>query len=130
MKHFRCEIPLRWADMDAMQHVNNVSYFRLFEEARVLWMAQLGATTLPGRGAGILARISCDFQRPLTYPATVVVDQRVQRLGRSSVELSMIIERADEPGVAYASGQSVIVWFDYEAGVSAPWPEALRVQMA
>ena len=28
-------IPMRWADMDSQGHVNNVTYFRYMEEARV-----------------------------------------------------------------------------------------------
>ena len=30
------EIPLRWGDMDAYGHINNVQIVRLMEEARVL----------------------------------------------------------------------------------------------
>ena len=29
------EIPVAWGEMDALQHVNNVVYFRYFETARI-----------------------------------------------------------------------------------------------
>ena len=32
---FEVEIPLRWGDMDAYGHVNNVTMFQILEEARV-----------------------------------------------------------------------------------------------
>ena len=33
---YRVEVPLRWSDMDAYGHVNNVQYLRLLEDARVI----------------------------------------------------------------------------------------------
>lgn len=126
MKIFSCEIPLRWGDMDAMGHLNNVVYFRLFEEARVQWFCQFGWPTEPSHTAAILAHISCDFAKPMVYPATALVRQEVVRLGRSSVELELSIERVGEPGVVVAKGRSVIVWYDYQANQSVPWPAAIR----
>lgn len=37
-------IPLRWGDLDAYNHVNNVTVLRILEEARVraLWMTEAG----------------------------------------------------------------------------------------
>jgi acyl-CoA thioester hydrolase len=130
MKEFECKIPLRWGDMDAMAHLNNVVYFRLMEEARIQWFARLGFNTLPVGEAPILAHAACDFVKAMTYPGTAVVKQLVTRLGRASVEVSLVIERDDEPGVAYATGRTVIVWYDYGAGRSTPWPESVRALLA
>jgi acyl-CoA thioester hydrolase len=129
VKEYQLEIPLRWGDMDAMAHLNNVMYFRLMEEARIRWFKELGFSTLPSGEAPILAHAACDFVRAMTYPGTAVVKQIVTRVGRSSVEMSIVIERTDEPGVAYATGRTVIVWYDYTAGRSAPWPEAVRARI-
>ncbi len=112
--------------MDAMSHLNNVMYFRLMEEARIQWFARFGFPTLPVGEAPILAHVGCDFLKAMTYPATAVVTQVVTRVGRSSVEMSVKIERAGEPAVVYAAGRSVIVWYDYTASKSAPWPETVR----
>ena len=30
-------VPMRWGEMDALGHMNNVSYFRYFEQARISW---------------------------------------------------------------------------------------------
>lgn len=126
MREFLVEVPLRWGDMDAMAHLNNVMYFRLMEEARIQWFQQFGFPTLPAGEAAILAHAACDFVRAMTYPGTAIVRQIVTRVGRSSVEMSLAIEKAGEPGVAYATGRTVIVWYDYGAGKSVPWPEAIR----
>jgi acyl-CoA thioester hydrolase len=126
MKEFVLVVPLRWGDMDAMAHLNNVMYFRLMEEARIQWFAHFGFPTLPVGEAPILAHAACDFVRAMTYPGVAIVRQIVTRVGRSSVEMSIAIEKQGEPGVTYATGRTVIVWYDYAAGKSAPWPEAVR----
>jgi acyl-CoA thioester hydrolase len=126
VKEFRIEIPLRWGDMDAMGHLNNVMYFRLMEEARIQWFAKFGFSTMPTGEAPILAHVACDFVRAMTYPVVALVKQIVTRVGRSSVEMSLVIERTDEPGVVYAKGRSIIVWYDYTAGRSVPWPDSVR----
>ena len=126
VKDFVLEVPLRWGDMDAMAHLNNVMYFRLMEEARIQWFQEFGFPTLPTAEAPILAHAACDFVKAMTYPGIAVVKQIVTRVGRSSVEMSVAIEKKDEPGVTYATGRTVIVWFDYTEGKSKPWPEAIR----
>jgi acyl-CoA thioesterase FadM len=107
----------RWGDMDAMAHLNNVMYFRLMEErasvVRAFWFPRAGR-------APILAHASCDFVRAMTYPGVAIIRQIVTRVGRSSVEMSIAIEKQGEPGVTYATGRTVIVWYDYAAGKSAP----------
>jgi acyl-CoA thioester hydrolase len=126
MKQFSLEIPLRWGDMDAMQHLNNVQYFRLMEEARVQWFAKFEFSTLPTGEAPILAHTSVDFVRAMTYPATAVVKQTTTRVGRSSLDMQIQIETKSEPGLVYANGKAVIVWYDYRANKSVPWPETVR----
>lgn len=126
MKEFMLEVPLRWGDMDAMSHLNNVMYFRLMEEARIQWFAQMGFATLPSGEAPILAHAACDFVRAMTYPGVALVRQIVTNVGRSSVEMSVSIEKQAEPGVVYATGRSVIVWYDYTQARSVPWPESVR----
>jgi len=127
MKEFICEIPVRWGDLDAMGHLNNATYFRLMEEARVQWFAQLGFGINIQQGeAPILAHAACDFVKAIAYPSTALVKQIVTRVGRSSVEMSVVIERKETPGVACATGRTVVVWYDYSSGQSKPWPQAVR----
>ena len=33
---------VRWGDMDAFGHVNNIMYFRYFEQCRVNWLNSIG----------------------------------------------------------------------------------------
>jgi acyl-CoA thioester hydrolase len=123
---FQCTLPMRWGDMDALGHMNNAVYFRLFEEARIMLLARLGgfedgsATNQPGR-VSVLAHTSCDFLKPVIYPASLVVSQWLVRLGRTSLEVLLDMQRADEPGVVYARGRYVVVGADAVTGRPVPW---------
>ena len=123
---FESVIPLRWGDMDAMGHVNNTVYFRLIEEARMQWFSYMDLSKMLDGEGPILAHAACDFLKPLIYPATTKVIQRLVRLGRSSVDLESVIECVDQAGVTYARGKSVVVWMDYKNGKSVAWPKHVR----
>ena len=92
---------------------------------RIQWFAQMGFSTLPQGEAPILAHASCDFTRALNYPGNAMVRQQVTRIGRSSIEMQVVIENEGEPGVEYARGRAVVVWYDYDKAASAPWPAAV-----
>lgn len=126
---FRCVIPVRWGDLDALNHVNNTLYFRYAEETRVQLFDQV-AIALPSTRVGVLAHASLDFLKPVLYPATVVVSLVLTRVGRSSMDFDVLIECQGEPGVAYAKGKNVIVGTDSASGKSLPWTAAELAQFA
>src|SRR5258708_195882 len=82
-------VPVQWGDQDAFQHVNNTVYLRWCESARIAYIERTGLTELMEREriGPILAAITCNYRRPLTYPDTVRVGARVTRLGRSSLTM-------------------------------------------
>jgi acyl-CoA thioester hydrolase len=125
---YEIQTPLRWGDLDALNHLNNTIYFRLMEECRFQLLLAAGIT-IPARQGPILAHASCDFLKAMTYPALARVRHTVTRLGRSSIEFELTIERSDEPQRLYARGRNVLVWFDYEAERSAPWPDDVLVRL-
>lgn len=117
------EIPVRWGDLDALNHVNNTVYFRYMEEARVQCAraCNIGA---PGSGRDIvLAHVTCDFLRPILWPATVRVDTKLVKVGRSSVEFEVEMSVKGEEGVC-ARSRNVIVGVDPLTGRPAPWTDA------
>lgn len=120
---FSCDIPVRWGDLDALNHVNNSVYFRYQEEVRVRLLGQAGIK-MPSDRYVVLAHASCDFLRPLLYPATVTVSMILTRVGRSSLEVESRITCHDNPDIVYATGRSVIVAFDAIKGKSTEWNQA------
>src|SRR5690349_22599845 len=75
----RMTIPVRWGDMDALGHVNNVKFFTFDESVRLAYfdeLARADATFMKNHGM-ILAHIGADFIAQLRYPATVETGMRV-----------------------------------------------------
>src|SRR3954467_12690072 len=77
------EQPIVWGEMDAYRHVNNVVYFRYFENARLEYFRRLGWPEFEGAtGIGpILAPPRGGFRKPLTYPDTIAIAARLGTLG-------------------------------------------------
>ena len=125
-KQFEFRSQVRWGDMDAAGHVNNTLYFRYMEDARIAWFQHLGMLDPNAAAQPILARVECDFKKPVTFPGDVITRLVVTRVGRSSVDHDVEIVLADHPGQVVATGKSVVVWLDYTTGKSTPWTETQR----
>jgi acyl-CoA thioester hydrolase len=119
-------VTVRWADMDAIGHVNHAKYFTYCESARWHYFERLGMAAVAAPGVGpSLVRATLDFRRQVHYPATLVVGVRAVTVGRSSFTLDygLYLEPTDQ---LVAHGSSVLVWTDYAAGRSLSLPAALR----
>ncbi|MDO6563015.1 thioesterase family protein [Amphritea sp. 1_MG-2023] len=126
----QCQIPVRWGDMDAYGHVNNALYMRYLEEARVQFLAQLGAA-VDGNGTDpVIINVGCTFLRPISYPATVNIKISVGEIGRSSFMTWYELSTTDAPDVICSEGYSKVVWMDHNTGRSVPLPDAIRQRIS
>jgi acyl-CoA thioester hydrolase len=122
-------IPVAWGDMDAFQHVNNVTFARWQETARVACLSRLGLMERTDGIGPIVARLAIDYRRPLTFPDTVRVDASITRVGNSSFGVAYRFASQAQEVVA-ATGEDVIVLVDYNSGKSTPLDEPLRARLA
>ncbi|NLY64134.1 MAG: acyl-CoA thioesterase [Alcaligenaceae bacterium] len=116
---------LRWSDMDMLGHLNNTIYFRAMEEARITFIDAIRPSFEPGTGV-VVGHLSCDFLRAMTYPGNALVKHELTRMGRSSMEHKITIEKEDEPGVVYATARSVLVLSNLATGRSQSWTDEMR----
>ena len=118
-------MPVRWGDLDALGHVNNVQYYRYYESARVDYAEQVFGIRMPDRQGIVLADMQCSFLRQLHYPAQLEVGTRTSRLGNTSARLTtaIFIEGEAKP---VSTAQGVVVWFDFEQQRSCRVPEPIR----
>ncbi|MDP2065085.1 MAG: acyl-CoA thioesterase [Burkholderiaceae bacterium] len=119
-------VPIRWGDMDAMNHVNNTLYFRYLEIARIEWMHSIGAAPDPQGEGPVILNAFCNFYRQLEYPGDVRVKMYVSDPGRTTFESWCTLERTDQPGVIYAAGGATTVWVDFPAQKARPLPDWVR----
>ena len=121
------EQDVAWGDMDAYVHVNNVAYFRYFENARIAFLDRVGwLRSMAETGLGpIVASASARYRKPLSYPDRILVGVRVTDLQGDRVTLEQRVVSTRLNAVATV-GEVVVVSFDYRAGGKAPIPNLIR----
>ena len=82
-------VPVRWGDLDAYGHVNNVAILALLEQARVQAFWAPGAPVLPTLAAGtpvqvVVADAYVSYRRAIPYVQAVDVSVTVPRVGGAS----------------------------------------------
>jgi acyl-CoA thioester hydrolase len=123
--------PVHWGEMDALGHVNHARYFTWFESARIALFGRIGVVATRNQtGIGpILATATCDFLRPVTFPATVVVGTRVTKVGRTSIAMEYAAWIEAEPDQPVARGNTVAVMLDYRSSEKVDVPAEVRVRI-
>jgi acyl-CoA thioester hydrolase len=120
------EMDVAWGDMDSFGHVNNVVYFRYFENARVDYLTRVGWFDLmKSDGIGpIVASAQTRFRKPLKYPDRIHVGARIVTIeaDRVTFEHRIISQAWDDLA---AEGQAVVVCLDYSSGKKVSLPEGL-----
>ena len=122
MPRRRVLTPLRWSDMDAYGHVNNVQFLRLIEDARVVAFAAAGSDeggSVVETGL-LVARSEIEYLEPLVYrTAPVAIDLWVTDLAGASFEMGYeVLDEVGADGAAphvYARASTTLVLYDLAA---------------
>ena len=125
------EIPVAWGEMDALQHVNNIVYFRYFESVRVAYLEKidfLGSMAATGIGP-ILAETRCRYKFPVTFPDTLRVGTRTHRIMADRFFMSYAVA-SETHGKIAATGEAEVVAFDYRNNVKTGIPDAVRERIS
>lgn len=108
-------IEVRFADLDAMGHVNNSVYLTYIEIARVKYADTVLGTTMDfSREGFILAKATVDFILPIEMHDTIQVATRCSRMGNKSFDLEYeIIKTNEAQPVVVAKATTVLVGYNY-----------------
>jgi acyl-CoA thioester hydrolase len=118
-------IDVQWGDVDRMQHVNNVVYFRWLETARTNYFDRLVfAKYVPANVYPILVSIRCDYRMQLRDPDAVRIGYATLRIGTSSVTHAYRVWSAQQQKVV-AEGEGTWICFDYGSQKPLALPDAL-----
>jgi acyl-CoA thioester hydrolase len=122
---------VRFGDLDAMQHMNNVEFLRFFETARIDFITQLAPEHHPGSPNGfgfIFAECHIAYRAPAHYNEEIRTWIRPAELRRSSLKLDFEM-RVEGDGRLVAEGWGTLVGYDYEAGKAHPIPDVFRARV-
>lgn len=106
----------RWADDDVYGHMNNATYYELFDTAVNAHLIEATGTDIRRLPAiGLVAETSCRYFREIGFPEPVDVGLAAERVGRSSVVYRIGLFQG--PGeAAAAEGRFVHVYVDAGGG--------------
>lgn len=117
----RVVIDVRFADTDAMGHVNNAVYLTYCEAARIQYWTDVTGEPVAERHHGaeslILAEARITYRAQVFHTDVVTVESRATRIGTSSFTLEHRLTARDEvtggPSRLVAVSDSVLVRYDY-----------------
>jgi acyl-CoA thioester hydrolase len=119
---------VRFGDLDAMRHLNNVVFLRYFETARIAYLQQIVPSHDPAHPENdefglIFAECHINYRSPVHFDEEVAVACSIGNVKRSSfrVEFDMRVGTR-----LVAEGYGVLVGFDYKQQSAAQLPDALR----
>jgi acyl-CoA thioester hydrolase len=125
-------IPIRYEDIDMLQHVNNAKYLAYLEQARI----QYARDVLNWDGDWktldmIVARIEIDYRKPVYLNDTLGVWTRCSRIGNKSFDFEYVFVVTDaDASTVVATARSVMVQFDAETQTSCAVHPTLRAAIA
>ena len=127
-KAFRA-LPTRWADNDAYGHMNNATYFALFDTAVSLWQMEQGIV-IDGLDPKrfLVVENGCTYFSEVGFPDLLHAGLRLANLGTSSFKTEIALFRNDETKAA-AMGFFTQVHVD-TSGRSAPLPTQIRAALS
>jgi acyl-CoA thioester hydrolase len=125
-------IEVRYGDLDPQGHLNNAKYLTYFEAGRINYFTHLGIFT-PGQSfldvRVILAEARVTFHAAVEYGTPVKVGVRTSKMGNKSMTVDQNIVHT-ETGEVLASGQVILVAYDYYAKKSVPIPNVMREKIS
>jgi acyl-CoA thioester hydrolase len=127
--HFT-KISTRWMDNDVYGHINNAVYYSFFDTAvneHLVLSGCLDAANSPV--IGLVVATSCQYFKPISFPAAVHAGLRVAKLGTSSVRYEIGLFPNGEESAA-AEGDFVHVYVDRATNKPVPVPDKFRIALS
>lgn len=121
-------ITVRFGETDALGHVNNVSYFIYFEQARVEFFKSLGYRVGKEGYHFVLVSTSCDYIKQAFFDQDLIVETSVLKVGNKSFQLQhQLFDQHSKELIT--KGVSVIVILDAAGKKSIPLESELKERL-
>ncbi|WP_137289950.1 acyl-CoA thioesterase [Natronorubrum halophilum] len=123
---FTVDVPVRYRDLDPLNHVNHAVYASYLEAARTDYLEDIVGIAAENISF-VIASLDIDYDRPITMGDDPTVALWVPRLGDSSCTMEYEI-RVD--GEVAATAETTMVHIDPETKRPSPLPEEIRRPIA
>lgn len=127
--HYKTQIPIRFADIDAFGHVNNAIYLTYFEIARSIYWKEVVKWNWNSIGI-IVRRSEIEYLKPIVLEDEIYAYVRTSRIGNSSFDIEYIlVKKVNGKEEICTTGLTQCVTYDYHLKKSAPIPEFQKIKM-
>lgn len=116
----------RFAETDALGHINNASLPIWFEQSRTPIFKLFVPSLSPKEWNLILAKIEVEYTGELFYGSDVIVKTSISKIGNSSLQ---VYQEAWQHEQLCAKGLATMVHFNHSIKKSEPIPESIRSQL-
>ena len=120
---FTAAIPTRWADLDLLGHINNVSMAGLFEEGRGRFNRSLELHRGDKTTRWLIAAVDLNYLAEAHHPHDVTIASGIGRIGEKSWT---ILSGAFQNGVCVATCDTTLVYTN--ANGPTAFPDAFRAK--
>lgn len=115
---------IRFADIDAMGHVNNAVYFSYFEQARIHFFREMIGGKWDWTTDGILvAHNEIDYKMPVLLNDHIEIHTWCSQIGQKSFTVHYEVRRGEQ---ICSSGKSVLVCFNHATQKTQEIPSIWR----
>ena len=124
-------IQLRFIDIDMLGHLNNNSYFQIYDLGRYDYLVKL----LGGEGKeapqpqAMIVNLNCSFIAQTHFNERIEVFTQIESLGNKSFVMVQQVVDVDT-GELKSECESVLVYFDHETGLPARIPDDWRAKVS
>lgn len=126
---FFTKIPIRFSETDMFGHVNNVSAFIYFEQARIEFMREvdlyndeMAKTSMP-----VVSDLQCNYLKQLYFGETLKLYVKANSIGNTSVDIHYL--GVNETGKNCLVGRGRMVNVDLKSGTPIPFTEQVRQKL-
>ena len=123
---FFTPIKVRFSETDMYGHVNNVSAFIYFEEARVDYLNSLGIfnNLKSEEEAIIVADLQCDYLQQMYFDERLKMYVKVATIGNTSFDVHYMAVKDNEE--IALTGRGRIVYINPQKGRPTPMPDEMK----
>ena len=121
-------VPVRFRDLDPLNHVNNAVFNTYFEEARIHFVNQVPefADSFETGKSFVLVKCTIEYLKPVFYPSSVLIGTSGLTIGNTSIEaLQAMYDAHSKELLSIATTKGV--WFDLKTQRPAKVPEVANM---
>ncbi|MFD1362187.1 acyl-CoA thioesterase [Lentibacillus salinarum] len=126
---FSIPVKIRFSETDMFGHVNNVSAFIYFEEARIEFLKAAGMFGNQDSDAAmpIVADLQCDYQQQIYFDDNIKLYVKLNHIGNTSLDVHYMA--LNEKGELCLTGRGRMVYIHPETGKPVPLSDSIKERL-